>query len=42
MRQESKLVRIGYLAKKIGVLPSKIRFYVNQGLLLPEDRTTGG
>lgn len=42
MRQKSKLVRVGYLARQVGMQPSKIRYYVNQGLLLPVDRTTGG
>jgi len=36
------LVKIGQLAKQAGILPSKIRFYVQEGLINPVDRTRGG
>jgi len=36
------LVKIGRLAKKANILPSKIRFYVQEGLLEVTDRTNGG
>ena len=36
------LVKIGQLAKLAGVLPSKVRYYVQEGLLNPIDRTRGG
>ena len=36
------LIKIGQLAKQAGVLPSKIRFYVQEGLIYPVDRTRGG
>ena len=36
------LVKIGQLAKQAGILPSKIRFYVQEGLIYPVDRTRGG
>jgi DNA-binding transcriptional MerR regulator len=36
------LVKTGELAKQAGVLPSTIRFYVQEGLLHPIDQTPGG
>ncbi len=36
------LVKIGQLAKLAGILPSKVRYYVQEGLLSPVDRTRGG
>ena len=36
------LIKTGQLAKLAGVLPSKIRFYVREGLLQPSDQTAGG
>ena len=42
MVERRNLVKIGRLAKKANVLPSKIRFYVQEGLLEVADRTNGG
>lgn len=42
MVSKTSLVKIGQLAKLAGVLPSKIRYYVQEGLLSPVDRTRGG
>ena len=36
------LIKTGQLANRVGVLPSKIRFYVKEGLLNPKDYTPGG
>jgi len=36
------LVKVGQLAKRAGIFPSKVRYYVNEGLLNPLDRTRGG
>ena len=36
------LIKTGQLAKRAGVLPSKIRFYVKEGLIQPSDLTAGG
>ena len=36
------LIKTGELASLAGVLPSKIRFYVKEGLLEPSDLTAGG
>ena len=36
------LLKIGQLAKKIGVLPSTINFYTNEGLLKAAARSQGG
>ena len=36
------MVKIGRLAEQAGVLPSKTRFYVKEGLICPADRTRGG
>ena len=36
------LIKTGQLAKLAGVLPSKIRYYVKEGLLQPSDLTAGG
>ncbi len=35
-------MKIGQLAKIAGILPSKVRYYVKEGLLNPADRTRGG
>jgi len=37
-----KLLRVGELAKRAGVLPSTIRFYTQKGLITVEERTKGG
>ncbi len=42
MVERRNLVKIGRLAKKANILPSKIRFYVQEGLLEIADRTNGG
>jgi len=42
MVERRNLVKIGRLAKKANILPSKIRFYVQEGLLEVADRTNGG
>ena len=42
MVEKKNLVKIGQLAKLAHILPSKIRFYVQEGLLEPVDRTNGG
>ncbi len=42
MSAEETLVKIGQLAKIAGILPSKVRYYVKEGLLKPVDRTRGG
>ena len=42
MVERRNLVKIGRLAKKANILPSKIRFYVQGGLLEVADRTNGG
>ena len=36
------LVKIGQLARQAEILPSKIRFYMQEGLISPVDRTRGG
>jgi len=36
------LLKIGELARKVGVLPSTINFYTNQGLLQAAARSRGG
>ncbi|MFQ5872987.1 MAG: MerR family transcriptional regulator [Dehalococcoidia bacterium] len=35
-------IKTGQLARKVGVLPSKIRYYVREGLLRPTGQTPGG
>lgn len=35
-------MKVGVLAQEAGVLPSKIRYYVKEGLLEPVDQTQGG
>ena len=35
-------IKTGQLAKRAGILPSKVRFYVRQGILLPVSQTPGG
>lgn len=42
MVDKTSFVRIGQLAKLAGIFPSKIRYYVQEGLLSPADRTRGG
>lgn len=42
MAENRNLIKIGQLAKLAQVLPSKIRFYIKEGLLEPVDRTNGG
>ena len=36
------LIKTGELARLAGILPSKVRFYVKEGLLSPTDYTAGG
>lgn len=36
------LIKTGQLAQKAGILPSKVRFYVKEGLLKPAHYTAGG
>lgn len=36
------LIKTGQLAQLAGVLPSKIRFYVREGLIQPSGLTAGG
>ena len=36
------LIKTGQLAKQAGILPSKVRFYVKEGILLPLSQTPGG
>ena len=36
------LIKTGELARLAGILPSKVRFYVKEGLLSPTDYTPGG
>jgi len=38
----SGLLKIGELAKEVGVLPSTINFYTNEGLLKEGGRSQGG
>jgi len=42
MIKDVNLIKIGRLAEKAGILPSKIRFYIQEGLIEPVDRTNGG
>ena len=42
MVENKDLIKIGQLAKIVQVLPSKIRFYIKEGLLEPVGRTNGG
>ncbi len=42
MSAGESLVKIGQLAEIAGILPSKVRFYVKEGLLSSVDRTRGG
>ena len=39
---DDMLVKTGQLAKRAGILPSKIRFYVKEGILQPIGQTPGG
>ena len=36
------LIKTGQLAKRAGILPSKVRFYVREGILHPAGQTPGG
>ena len=36
------LLKTGQLARRAGVLPSKIRYYVREGILFPASQTPGG
>ena len=40
-KQKTKLIKIGDLAQKVGVLPSKIRFWTLKGLLKEDNRSQG-
>lgn len=42
MAENRNLIKIGQLAKLAQILPSKIRFYVQERLLEIADRTNGG
>jgi len=39
---QPKLLKIGQLARMVGVLPSTINFYTNEGLLKESTRSKGG
>ncbi|HLD27865.1 MAG TPA: MerR family transcriptional regulator [Patescibacteria group bacterium] len=39
---KNKLFKIGQLARLVGVLPSTINFYTNEGLLKAAGRSRGG
>jgi len=41
-KKMSGLLKIGELAKEVGVLPSTINFYTNEGLLKEGGRSQGG
>lgn len=41
-KRSERLLKVGELAKRAGVLPSTVRYYTLQGLLSPIDRTAGG
>jgi DNA-binding transcriptional MerR regulator len=36
------LIKTGQLAKRAGILPSKVRFYVKESILHPVSQTPGG
>ncbi len=36
------LMKVGAIARQAGVLPSKIRYYVKEGLIEPAGQTPGG
>ena len=36
------LIKTGQLAERAGILPSKVRFYVREGILHPVSQTPGG
>ena len=36
------MLKTGQLAMRAGILPSKVRFYVKEGLLKPASLTAGG
>jgi len=42
MSDKTSLAKIGRIARLAGVLPSKVRYYLKEGLLDPVDRTRGG
>ncbi len=42
MVNKTSLAKIGRIAELAGVLPSKVRYYVKEGLLETVDRTKGG
>ncbi len=42
MGDKTSLVKIGRIAQLASILPSKVRYYVKEGLLEPVDRTRGG
>lgn len=37
-----RLLKVGELAKRVGVFPSTVRFYTSHGLISPVDHTPGG
>ena len=39
---DNMLIKTGQLAKRAGILPSKVRFYVREGILHPVSQTPGG
>lgn len=41
MKKERNLLTIGAVAKKIGILPSQVRYYTNLGLITESGRTQG-
>ncbi len=41
-KMKNGLLKIGELAQKVGVLPSTINFYTNEGLLKEAARSRGG
>ncbi len=40
--RSDNLVKVGAIAREAGVLPSKIRYYVREGLIEPVGQTPGG
>ena len=36
------LIKTGQLARRAGILPSKVRYYVREGILQPAGQTPGG
>ena len=39
---DNMLIKTGQLAQRAGILPSKVRFYVREGILHPVSQTPGG